>query len=217
MNQPKTLTPSHLEKSGAPVNLSASGLPAVPMASLEAVQRLKRESRSIEYRPYPHKPTYIIGSDGSVWSTVKRTDSGVAKNREKPLRLRVSLAGKYQKVSICGKTIHVHVLVLETFSGRRPLGFQAAHGNGVPTDNEAKNLRWATVKQNHQDKKIHGTMPIGEKCYNAILKETDCIEILSKLSAGISQSKIAKQYGVCRGAITSISLGKTWRHIRRLG
>lgn len=50
----------------------------------------------------------------------------------------------------------VHRLVLRTFAGP-PNGRQGAHNNGDRGDNRIENLRWATPKENAQDKLEHNT------------------------------------------------------------
>ena len=57
----------------------------------------------------------------------------------------------------------VHRLVLTTFTGSCPGGYEGAHWNGVRTDNRLVNLRWATRKDNLADRVRHGTLPVGEK------------------------------------------------------
>jgi hypothetical protein len=52
----------------------------------------------------------------------------------------------------------VHRLVLMAFSGPCPEGMQAAHQNGVRSDNRLANLKWKTPRENNvDDKKRHGT------------------------------------------------------------
>lgn len=70
-------------------------------------------------------------------------------------------------------------------------------------------LRWATVKQNHADKKIHGTLPHGEKHYNAKLTVEQVREIRA-IRGTLSVSKIAAKYNVSAGCISGIFYGGTW-------
>src|SRR4030042_5419324 len=69
----------------------------------------------------------------------------------------------------------VHRLVLETFIGSCPEGKEACHNNGRRTDNRVENLRWDTRKNNHEDKKKHGTMACGEKINMAKLIKKNVI------------------------------------------
>src|SRR5215510_6636158 len=55
------------------------------------------------------------------------------------------------------RTVQVHLLVLEAFVGPRPAGQQCAHNDGDMHNNHLSNLRWTTPKDNHFDKRRHGT------------------------------------------------------------
>lgn len=56
-----------------------------------------------------------------------------------------------------GTTRSVHSLVLETFKGPAPKGYQGCHWNGDRADARLENLRWATPSENEYDKQRHGT------------------------------------------------------------
>jgi hypothetical protein len=78
--------------------------------------------------------------------------------------LRPSLAGSgsgHLKVSLArggrSTTRYVHQLVLETFVGPRPPGFEGCHNNGNHLDNNLVNLRWDTASANRFDAVRHGT------------------------------------------------------------
>lgn len=51
----------------------------------------------------------------------------------------------------------VHHLVLETFVGPCPSGYEARHLNGNPGDNRACNLAWGSRVEQIADQKRHGT------------------------------------------------------------
>lgn len=61
----------------------------------------------------------------------------------------------YGLVGIDGKVSTVHSLVCEAHSGPRPTGYHAAHYCGVKTCMNHRHIRWATPKENEQDKAIH--------------------------------------------------------------
>lgn len=64
----------------------------------------------------------------------------------------------YLRIKFFDKKTGIHRLVAETFHGLPPTEkHQAAHINGVPTDNRPENLYWATNSENSLDKVRHGT------------------------------------------------------------
>jgi hypothetical protein len=52
---------------------------------------------------------------------------------------------------------HVHRIIMRTFVGPPPEGFEVCHNNGDPTDNKLENLRYDTRSANHLDMQRHGT------------------------------------------------------------
>lgn len=55
------------------------------------------------------------------------------------------------------RIVCVHILVLEAFAGPRPLGAEACHRNGNPSDNRLENLYWGSHADNMKDMTQHGT------------------------------------------------------------
>lgn len=62
-------------------------------------------------------------------------------------------------------------------------------------------------------KKGRGRYPSGELCKKSLLTEKQVREIKERLANGQMHREIASAYKVSRGAITSINMGKTWRHV----
>ena len=141
-------------------------------------------------------------------------------------------AGCILKGCICKKTGYVMVaasrngtrwmttaqtLVCLAFHGARPSGgsrgHQAAHKNGVHSDNRSENLYWATRSQNELDKRRHGTASIGSHHGSAAITEDDVAEIKQRLRSGESQLEIADDYHVHPSTISNINTGKVWRHV----
>jgi len=218
--------PSRLDVSAEAAAAAPKPMPVVPTASLEAVRKLKEENPVVDYRPYPHAPHYVIGDDGSVWSTRRKMI-----NRAKPLKLRLFSVGAtrsqnpdiYSRAAVTifhngeQKQKKVHSMVLETFVGARPVGLQGAHNNGKHPENSAANLRWATPKENAEDRTRHGHQyrPIGEKHHRTKLTDAKVIEILKRTESGATQKTIAGEFNVSVTAISKIILGINWRHIER--
>ncbi|KKM57077.1 hypothetical protein LCGC14_1550940 [marine sediment metagenome] len=55
---------------------------------------------------------------------------------------------------------------------------------------------------------------VGERTNNAKLSEEKVKSIRILYSSGLSQSKIAKKYGVSQATISDVLLGKIWSHVR---
>jgi len=101
---------------------------------------------TLEYRDVPEFPGYRVGSDGSVWS-------GKTGSWKELKGSRVGEMG-YRAVLLNATTSRkVHRLVLEAFVGPCPEGMVAAHHpDPNPLNCSLSNLRWATRKENEQDK-----------------------------------------------------------------
>lgn len=108
------------------------------------------------------------------------------------------------------KQFHIHRLVLEAFVGKASLGMEGCHNNGIKTDCSLKNLRWDTRKNNHADKKIHGTIQEGEK--NGASKLTEEEALIIKYSEK-PLKELSKKYNVSIGCVEKIRYGNSWKHI----
>lgn len=108
----------------------------------------------------------------------------------------------------------VHRLVCEAFYGPCPPDKQhCAHRDGNPANNRPENLRWATVKENSEDTRRHGTMRVGEKSNLAKLTEDDVLEIRRRSANGETGYRIAKDTGLTGTAIYKIINRENWKHI----
>ena len=118
----------------------------------------------------------------------------------------------YPRVTLNGSTYRlVHRLVLEAFVGPRPPGMEAAHRNGVSTDNRVSNLAWKTPQANTDDKKIHGTHQFGERASQSKLTSADVQRARDLRAQGATYAEIASVIGVSKGAVGHIVRGTTWR------
>jgi hypothetical protein len=114
-------------------------------------------------------------------------------------------------------TVKVHRIVAMAFHPN-PTGLpQVNHRNGVKTDNSEWNLEWISSVANHAHAASSGLKANGVRNCNAKLTDSDIPHILRRLSAGESQSSISRSYGVGVSAITSIKMGRTWKHVPRCG
>ena len=108
----------------------------------------------------------------------------------------------------------VHRLVLETFVGPCPKGFEACHNDGNPRNNHLSNLRFDTRSNNAKQRIEHGTqiMPFGEKAPGAKLKEKDIHYIRN--SKNKTHQRLADEFDVARSTISMIMNRKAWRHLK---
>lgn len=89
---------------------------------------------------------------------------------------------------------------------------EAAHscGRGHEACVNPRHLRWATRKENHADKLLHGTHGRGEQSNFAKLRIAQVREI-RRLRGHVGQKELAGRFGVTRGAIHLIQVRKNWR------
>lgn len=124
----------------------------------------------------------------------------------------------YLKINLChnsvSKTVHIHQIVAAAFLGPRPEGSQVNHINGGKTDNQVNNLEYTTVQRNAIHASELNLRPVGEAINTAKLTTEDVKTIRQMYRpVACSYSKLASIYGVSKGTIANIVLGKTWKHI----
>jgi hypothetical protein len=180
----------------------------------------------VVYRDVPDFPGYRVGSDGSVWSC-RDSHAGIKRDswhRLSPYRMTNGYCGVMLSVRGRATQYRVHVLVLETFFCPRPAGLQARH---FPDPDRLKNtvfnLCWGTREENEADKRLHGTFEAshtglklgryGRRSRERKLTEPDVLEIRRLAICGISDSVLARSFGVCRATIYNIVHRKKWAHV----
>lgn len=104
------------------------------------------------------------------------------------------------------KTQLVHQLVLKTFVGPRPKGYDSCHGDGDKSNNHLSNLRWDTRSENMKDLYRHGRKQSHKSIRSKQIKRSDNVTFDSlRLAAkhmGVSNTAIRKamaRAGKCRG------------------
>jgi hypothetical protein len=109
-----------------------------------------------------------------------------------------------------GKIVRLHVLVLETFIGPRPTGYEACHINGKPEDNRLCNLRWDTSSSNKLDRIAHGTSNRGARHGMSKLTEAQVKLIRLERNAGKTYSCIAEELNLPACLVFPAAVGHTW-------
>ncbi len=112
-----------------------------------------------------------------------------------------------------GNAIYVHRLMCEYKHGPCPADKeQAAHscGNGHLGCVNPNHVRWATKKENNDDKKLHGTYQYGEKNPSARLDERKAKLVLALRGGAFTQSEIARIVGSSRRNVSNVQTGVSW-------
>ena len=124
------------------------------------------------------------------------------------IEIALSRSGEVTKVS-------AHKLVCLTFHGPQPTSeHQVAHKDGTKTNNLPSNLRWATAKENAEDRELHGTDPKGSRAGNSRLTGEDVLRIRAKYRKRYGAlTDLGREYGVTNACIWNIVHRKQWTHI----
>jgi hypothetical protein len=163
-----------------------------------------------KWRPVVGQPDYEVSSRGQVRS--------YKSGRLKVMKQSLSRWG-YWTVEFCTnrkrKRVHVHRVELAAFTGGYRVGLDAAHLNGIRTDNRLENLAWATRAENFAHKKLHGTQPLGETHWNASLTEEQVREVRRDyVPRKRSFCFYARKFGVSDTSVRQAYWGKTWGHVK---
>jgi hypothetical protein len=156
---------------------------------------------------------YEVSNEGRVRTVERAVNSKCGSLRTVRARIRKPvILNKYPAVNLSmrGKTLlrHVHTMVLEAFIGPRPSPqHEGCHGDGVKTNSALANLRWDTKKANKDDAFRHGTVPIGERVWNAKLSLD---QVVSLRSDPRGARCVARELGVSKTTVNRARNGKTW-------
>lgn len=152
-----------------------------------------------------YKGRYEVSDFGRVrsWCTTANTGEG---RRATPRVLKgYHMRQGYLQVNLrdgkATKATLVHRLVAEAFLSNPENKPYVAHNDGIPHNNRADNLRWATQAENMADTITHGTRVQGEGHFAAKLSESDVLDIRSRFtreSKGTRSNarELAVEYGV---------------------
>jgi hypothetical protein len=119
------------------------------------------------------------------------------------------------RINLKTKRARVHRLVAKAFIPNPEGKPQVAHEDGDRSNNHVSNLRWATAKENDQDKEKHGTVMRGERNANAKLTHNGVLNAKRMREEGHSYESIGKHFGLHRETIRLALTGKTWHHNRK--
>jgi hypothetical protein len=177
----------------------------------------EQSSTRIEFREIAASPYYRVSKTGVLqsstrtkgkrWVTLKLYNKYAATPEKRPyLKGNIYINGKLKNVTI-------HRLVLETFVGPCPPGLEACHNNGNSLDNRVENLRYDTRKNNHADKKKHGTHIQGSQVIGSVLDEAKVERIITMLLEGRSGREIRAVFPISPQLLSKIAHKTHWKHV----
>lgn len=122
----------------------------------------------------------------------------------------------YGIVSVCNKSVGAHRLSFELANGPIPKGLWVLHRCDNPSCINPDHLFLGTAADNNADckSKRRTACRIGEKNTRARLVEKTVMEIRRLANTGISQRKIARQFGISQQHVSAISRGRFWSHLQ---
>lgn len=167
-----------------------------------------------EWRVCPFNSNYQISSEGRIR---RATFSPNRKGKPGDIIKPSIYTNGYPSVMLWqdGKARRhlVHKLVAMAFHGMPPTtSHEVAHGDGDRANNHKDNLRWATRKENHADKALHGTQQHGDANGNSKLSVAQVKEILSH-PIDVNRSALARRYGVSQVTVSRIMRREIWKHV----
>jgi len=113
---------------------------------------------------------------------------------------------------------HVHQIIMETFVGPCPNDKEVNHKDGDKANNELANLEYVTHAENVQHAFDTGLLSRrGEKNSQSKLTEENVHEARRLLAMGVTQTEIAKKFGVNKTTICNIANRKNWAWLKEEG
>jgi hypothetical protein len=108
----------------------------------------------------------------------------------------------------------VHRLVIMYFNRFPNDNEECNHIDGNKLNYSLSNLEWVTHLQNVRHAINTGlTKEFGETHHNAKVKQQDIIDIREKLSKGVLQKHIMKEYNLSQSHVSAIKTGAKWKHL----
>lgn len=112
------------------------------------------------------------------------------------------------------KIFKAHRLIASVFLGECPEGMQVNHIDANKLNNRIENLEYITQRENIHHSMRLGLHPKGIKQGHSKLTEAQVLEIRARYIPNVvSQSMLAKEYGVTKTLIRQIIKRRNWKHI----
>jgi len=175
-----------------------------------------------KYADVPGFPGYRVGDDGTVWTNRKRVyrkgfGRGVVyAHSQEWIQMAINkLSAGYVDVQLHkdGESFHrlVHRLVLLSFVGSPPKGYETFHINNVRSDNRLCNLKWASKTENQRHRKTFRTDSSGERHARSVVTNATAALIRKRFLEVGNRAKVAREFGISRFVASRIVAGKTYR------
>lgn len=92
------------------------------------------------------------------------------------------------------------------------------HIDGNKSNNHPDNLEWCTQSENASHAHRIGLssgmdLQKGDLSIASKLREAQVVEIKQRLAVGDRSIDLAREFGVCKGAIAEIKAGRSWGHV----
>lgn len=112
------------------------------------------------------------------------------------------------------KIFKAHRLIASVFIGKCPDGMLVNHKDAIKTNNHIDNLEYATQKENIHHSMLLGLHPKGMRQGQSKLTDDQIQEIRTKyIPHVVSQSMLAREYGVSKTLIRQIIKRRSWKHV----
>lgn len=113
-----------------------------------------------------------------------------------------------------GRVWYAHRLAYAIVHGPIPDGMYVCHTCDNPPCIRAEHLFLGSNADNQRDALAKGRRPVGERHHNAKLTPTAVRAIRARYAAsGVSQRRLAAEYGVGQDVISRIVSGRGWRSV----
>lgn len=155
-------------------------------------------------------------SDSGLVRSLDRIDAAGSKRKGRKHKQGEDKDG-YKLLTLCKfgrlKTWKVHRLVAAAFCIQKPGADQVNHVDGDKSNNSAKNLEWATIKENMAHAKRTGLKAKGERSGKSKLKESDVKLIRRLWDQGKRANEIAQYVPVTKSGVEHVVYGRCWSHL----
>ncbi len=163
------------------------------------------------WKEIPDFPDYEVSTFGRL-RRIRPANS----NRAKVGLLKANTCRTYHRFGLYNggkiRTLLVHRIILMTFVGPPPSQrHQGAHEDDTPSNNRLDNLRWATPKENSEDRVIRGRQVSGTSHPNTRLTDKQIKAIRALNSRGVGVLLIADAVGIGATSVGRIVRGETYR------